>query len=71
MTRGRVGRDEQVFAEKWVSRNGVSAGEYHIATLRRGLRRALRASRGGMYAGVHADAHPRVCACKGRRGATV
>lgn len=28
-------------AEKWVSRTRVSAGEYHIATLRRGLRRAL------------------------------
>jgi len=33
-------RDEQVSAEKWVSRTGVSAGEYHIATLRRGLWRA-------------------------------
>lgn len=36
-------RDEQVSAEKWVSRTRVSAGEYHIATLWRGLRRALRA----------------------------
>lgn len=26
-------RDEQVSAEKWVSRTRVSAGEYHIATL--------------------------------------
>lgn len=46
-------------AEKWVSRTGVSAGEYHIATLRGGYD-ARYASRGGItraytrkYAHVH------------------
>lgn len=39
-------------AEKWVSRTGVSAGEYHIATLRRGLRCALRAE-GRLYSRIY------------------
>lgn len=58
-------RDEQVSAEKWVSRTGVSAGEYHIATLRRGLRCALRAEGRHTLAHTHANTHtciPEGCA---------
>lgn len=47
-------RDEQVSAEKWVSRTGVSAGEYHIATLWRSY-----ASRDDVYECTYTCVHVR------------
>lgn len=58
-------RDEQVSAEKWVSRTGVSAGEYHIATLWRGLRVE------GWYARTLVHTLVRSGMSGGRRNATV
>jgi len=46
-----------VSAEKWVSRTGVSAGEYHIATLWRGLQCALRVE--GWYVDAHIYSYTR------------
>lgn len=67
--RGERRRDEQVSAEKWVSRTGVSAGEYHIATLRRGLRRALRVE--GWHILAHTHIYTRAGVYGGWHGATV
>lgn len=57
-------RDEQVSAEKWVSRTGVSAGEYHIATLWRGLRRALHVEGRCIWVHVHSCTRSYVAGCR-------